>query len=162
MGSGKSLIGYSLAQKLHLPFIDLDKEIEKSTGCSISDFFRIHGETEFRKEERRLLMESGSQKNEFVMATGGGTPCFHDNMNWMNESGTTLYLQVSLETLVRRLKRDKQKRPLLSSLTDEKLSVFVNTLFREREQFYETAQLRISPENYTPESLIENITNLLR
>jgi len=161
MGSGKSFIGYSLAQKLHLPFIDLDKEIEKSTGCTISDFFRIHGEAEFRKEEKRLLREQGSHQAGFIMATGGGTPCFHDNMQWMNETGTTLYLRVSLKTLVKRLSADKQNRPLLASLPDEELLEGINSLFRERECFYKMSSIQMNAGSLSPDILVGKIAATL-
>lgn len=161
MGSGKSLIGFSLAQKLQTEFFDLDKEIEKKNSCSISEFFRIHGETEFRKEEASLLREIEGQHNSFVIATGGGTPCFHNNMKWMNETGKTLYLKVSVSTLINRLKKDKVNRPLLSSLTDNNLEVFIENLFKEREKYYLQSAMVVIPENFSSFTLLENITEML-
>ena len=161
MGSGKSLIGYSLAQKLQTEFFDLDKEIEKKFGCSISDFFRIHGETEFRKEEAFLLREIGNHHHSFVMATGGGTPCFHNNMIWMNETGNTLYLKLSVSTIIQRLKKDKADRPLLSELTDKNLEVFIEDLFKEREKYYVQSVMEVIPEHFTSITLLEYIAELL-
>lgn len=161
MGSGKSLIGYSLAQKFQTEFIDLDKEIEKKRGCSISDFFRIHGETEFRNEEATLLREIGSHHNSFVIATGGGTPCFHNNMRWMNETGKTIYLKVSVETLISRLKRDRINRPLISSLPDKNFETYIEALFKERENFYMQSAIELSPEIFTPGALFEHIKGIL-
>lgn len=161
MGSGKSLIGYSLAQKIQAEFFDLDKEIEKKSGCSISEFFRIHGESEFRNEEATLLREIGNHHNSFIMATGGGTPCFHNNMKWMNETGKTIYLRVSVETLISRLKRDKLNRPLISALTDKNLETFIDALFNERENFYMQSAMEVSPENFTKDALIEHIKGIL-
>jgi shikimate kinase len=161
MGSGKSLIGSSLSQKLQTEFFDLDKEIEKKFGHTISHFFKIHGELEFRKEEASLLREIANQHKSFVMATGGGTPCFHNNMKWMIETGNTIYLKVSVNSLIDRLKKDKAGRPLLSSLTDKNLEVFIEDLFKEREKYYMQSAMEVIPENFSTDNLLENIAELL-
>lgn len=161
MGAGKSLIGQSLAQRLNIPFYDLDKQIETLQGCSVSDFFKIHGEMEFRKEETRVMKEIVNHNNEFVIATGGGTPCFHNNMKWMNENGTTVYLNISKEALGRRLKREKLKRPLIANLSNEDIDSFIEKLLHERAGTYGESKFEISPEKYTPGILIETIIRLL-
>jgi shikimate kinase len=161
MGSGKSLIGYSLAQKLQTEFFDLDREIENKFGCSISHYFKIHGEMEFRKEETSLLRGIACHKKSFVMATGGGTPCFHNNMQWMNETGRTIYLRASVNTLINRLKKDKIRRPLLSALNNKNLEVYIEDLFTEREKYYVQSDMEVIPENFSSVTLVEYITEML-
>jgi shikimate kinase len=159
MGAGKSLIGHALAQRLQLPFFDLDRQIEIMHGCSVSDFFQIHGEQEFRKEETLILKETAKSNESFVIASGGGTPCFYGNMAWMNDHGITVYLNILPETLAKRLKRDRRNRPLIASLSDKELTLFVKKTLHEREEFYRMSHIEITPENYSPQGLIDHLAN---
>ena len=159
MGAGKSLIGHSLSQRLKLPFFDLDRQIEIRHACSVSDFFQIHGEPEFRKEETVILKETVGLNDSFVLASGGGTPCFFGNMEWMNKKGITVYLNILPAALSKRLKRDRRNRPLIASLSDQELTLFVEKTLKEREEYYRMSQIEITPENYSPHSLIDHLVS---
>ena len=120
MGSGKTTLGKAFAQAAHLQFIDLDWYIEERMHKAIKDLFAERGEEGFRQVERNMLHEAGEFEN-VVIAAGGGTPCFFDNIDYMNRTGETVFLNASFEALFRRLKVAKSKRPLLSGKTDEEL-----------------------------------------
>ena len=113
MGSGKSLIGKKLAEKLQFKFLDLDTAIEEYAGKSVAEIFVEKGEAAFREMEQKMVRQTDKLQNT-IIATGGGTPCFYENMDWMNKHGLTIFLEVSPEILAQRLKGEKQKRPLLA------------------------------------------------
>lgn len=125
-GSGKSTVGRLLAEELGLDFYDLDSEIESAQGKSIAEIFSDEGEEKFRSLESQALIKLIAKENSFVMAAGGGTPCFLDGIKIMNESGVTVYLETPIEVLISRTKR-KQHRPLLSENHDEKMRELLNT-----------------------------------
>ena len=135
MGSGKSTLGKALAQRCEVEFIDLDDYIEARSGKKIREIFADDGEAAFRDLERRMLLEV-SGKDCVLVACGGGTPCFGDNMELMNSHGTTILLQTSHERLFERLKRGRHKRPLIASLTDEELDVFISEQLAKRMPHY--------------------------
>lgn len=116
MGSGKSYVGSRLATELGLPFIDLDTEIEATAGKPITAIFAEDGEAEFRRLETEALRATAARP-AFVLATGGGAPCFHNNMDWMNANGTTVFLDPDLEVLLARLEGGRDHRPVLQSGT---------------------------------------------
>lgn len=138
MGSGKTTFGKSLAQKLNYKFIDTDKEIEGLVGMSIADLFKTKGENYFRTLERQLIEKMTVQNT--VIATGGGLPCFYDNMELLNQKGVTVYLKYSSEQLFERLKKDRDRRPLLLCKTDSELHVYIDVLLKQREVFYLKSQ----------------------
>ena len=115
MGSGKTTVGTLLAEKLHLPFIDLDRIIEKREQQSIADIFNTKGEAYFRLCEAQELSTIIKEASAFVLATGGGTPCFHDNMNLLNEHCTTFFLNCSAEEIRNRVTSSTENRPLFNS-----------------------------------------------
>ena len=119
-----------------LPFLDLDECIEEREGRSISEIFATDGERYFRETERRVLHELCGERDEFVMATGGGTPCFFDNMEYMNSMGSTLFLNTSLFVIVERLKKQRADRPLLAVYSDNELEFFVREHLESRLPFY--------------------------
>ena len=135
MGSGKSTLGKALAQRCEVEFIDLDDYIEARAGKKIREIFADDGEAAFRDLERRMLLEV-SGKDCVLVACGGGTPCVGDNMELMNSHGTTILLQTSHERLFERLKRGRHKRPLIASLTDEELDVFISEQLAKRMPHY--------------------------
>ena len=139
MGSGKSYWGRRLADTLQLPFYDLDALIVAHTGRSIPELFAEYGETGFRAIERNEILQLLSQPPSIV-ATGGGAPCFFDNMEQMNRFGRTIYLHVPVEVMAARLAKDMSKRPLLAGLTAEQLPAFIENLLQKRAPFYESAQ----------------------
>ncbi|MEJ7647242.1 MAG: shikimate kinase [Chryseolinea sp.] len=112
-GSGKSTLGAQLAQRLNMEFIDLDKEIEKFEGNLVTDIFAAKGEDHFRKVESTLLIELSQSNKNFIMATGGGAPCYHGGMKIINENGLSIFLDEPLEVLITRLEK-KIDRPLLN------------------------------------------------
>ncbi|MDE6090305.1 MAG: shikimate kinase [Duncaniella sp.] len=135
MGSGKSTLGKALAQRCDISFIDLDDYIEERAGKKIREIFAEDGEAAFRDLERRMLLEISDMDNVLV-ACGGGTPCFGDNMALMNSRGITVLLQTSHERLFERLKRGRHKRPLIASLTDEELDGFITEQLARRMVHY--------------------------
>ena len=139
MGSGKTTLGKAFAQAAHLQFIDLDWYIEERMHKAIKDLFAERGEEGFRQVERNMLHEAGEFEN-VVIAAGGGTPCFFDNIDYMNWTGDTVFLNASFEALFRRLKVAKSKRPLLSGKTDEELKEVIRNGLAERMAFYGKAK----------------------
>lgn len=158
MGSGKSSLAPKLAEALGIRHIDLDSYFEQKYKISIPLFFEKYGEVHFRKIEHQLLKEI-SQLPEFVMATGGGTPCFHDNMILMNHSGITIYLMLSSDILCKRLKKSKNKRPLLSAFNDEQLESFIHSHLIQREVFYKQAQIILDNPSPDPSRVAQFILN---
>jgi len=139
MGCGKSYMGKGLAKKLGWEFIDMDDFLEANEGMSISAIFKEGGETLFRELERNYL-HATLDFTQTVIATGGGAPCFFDNMDWMNENGQTIYLETPVSILVERLKSETAHRPLLADKTDDQLTEFIAKKLSERKQFYGQAQ----------------------
>jgi shikimate kinase len=142
MGAGKTRGGRILSEKLGLKFLDLDEWIEQEEGQSVSEIFRDRGEATFRELEAAYLRRTSGMSG-IIVATGGGTPCFFENIDWMKENGFTIYLRASVETLVERLKMDKDKRPLLAGLADETLKSTIESRLLERSPFYEKAFLEV-------------------
>ena len=138
MGSGKTTVGKLLAKKMNLPFIDLDLFIENRYRKSVGEIFAEKGEANFREIERKALQEV-SQFENLVISTGGGAPCFFDNMNIMNEAGTCIYLKVGIEELAKRLNCGKGKRPLIKDKNPEELKEFISVNLEKREPFYNQA-----------------------
>jgi shikimate kinase len=139
MGSGKSSTGQLLASQLDYNFIDLDKFIEKEYKMTIPEIFSSKGEKEFRAMEHNCLKKVVEKENT-VVACGGGTPCYYGNMELMNNNGTTVYLKMSVDTLVNRLLHAKDKRPLILNKTEKELKEFVNRQLEKREDIYHKAQ----------------------
>ena len=143
MASGKSTFGKELAKDKGLPFLDLDERVESREGRSISEIFAKEGEEYFRKREREILHEICNEADEFVLATGGGTPCFFDNMDYMNQVGTTVFLNTSPLVIVDRLKRQRADRPLLAMYSDDELEFFVREHLESRLSFYLKAKEQV-------------------
>lgn len=141
MGCGKSTLGRNVGRLSGVEFIDLDKYIETRFHANIRDIFASRGEEGFRSIERSLLHEVGEFDN-VIVACGGGTPCFFDNMDYMNEAGTTVYLDTSLAKLHTRLMRGRHKRPLIAGKSDTELMEFIVGALAERMPFYSKARER--------------------
>lgn len=135
MGSGKSTLGKALAERCEIEFVDLDDYIEARAGKKIREIFADDGEAAFRELERSSLLEV-SEKTNVLVACGGGTPCFGDNMKLMNERGTTVLLQTSHDRLFERLKCGRAKRPLIANLSDEELDGFIDEQLAKRMPHY--------------------------
>ncbi len=161
MGSGKSTIGKALAKDLGFSFIDLDSYIERRYLKKISEIFEEHGEDGFRKKENCLLREI-SDLERVVISTGGGAACFYDNMDLMNKTGVSVYLRLSLDTLVERLKCAKAMRPLIQSKTDEELPGFIQQMLDIREPFYNQATYIVDNNTDDPTIAVKKIEELLK
>lgn len=164
MGSGKSIIGKNLAAELKIPFIDIDAEIEKHENSSISKIFSNHGEIYFRNLENKILKMILSGSGSFVLATGGGTPCYGNNMAIMStmEDVQTVYLKTPLDLLVSRLLADDQKRPLLAHLDSEPdLSDFIRKHLFERVFYYSQANFTIENNTEDPKAVLTEIMQKL-
>ncbi|GHV64217.1 shikimate kinase [Bacteroidia bacterium] len=140
MGVGKTLYGKKLAAEWGLRFIDLDEYISMIEQHSVSAIFATKGEQYFRDLELHCLHEICHLFDDFVLSTGGGTPCFGDNMEYMNEQGHTIFVNADVDTIVGRLSKHKLKRPLLSKLNDTELRDFVVTHLTERMPYYQQAK----------------------
>lgn len=145
MGAGKTTAGRELAKELNLEFIDLDHFIQARYQKTISQIFQEMGETEFRNIESNVLKEVGEFEN-VVISTGGGTPCFFDNMDYMNHAGTTIYLRATPQSLSARLNTCKEKRPLIKDKSEEELLSFVTENLEKREPYYSKATIIYEPE----------------
>lgn len=141
MGSGKSTLGRALAKASGLGFIDLDNYIETRFHRNIRDLFAECGEDGFRDIERRMLHEV-SDFEDVIVACGGGTPCFYDNMERMNLAGLTVLLESSHEKLLQRLKLGRRRRPLIASMSDDELDVYIRKALESRMPFYSVASVR--------------------
>ncbi|MGY3053458.1 shikimate kinase [Pedobacter sp. UYEF25] len=139
MGCGKSTKAKQLAQKLNCPVIDLDSEIEKRSGKSVADYFDEFGEAKFRQFETETLKDF-PYPDRCVVATGGGLPCFFDNIDWMRANGKTVYLEMKPAQLVSRL-QNRDKRPLIKNMNDEELLIFIEGKLQERNKFYRRAEV---------------------
>jgi shikimate kinase len=140
MGSGKSTVSRKLAHQLGYLCFDLDDLFEQRFKITVADFFARYDESLFRRLESQLLKETAVLDN-VVIATGGGTPCFYDNMVWMNMSGITIFLEMSVPAIISRLHNSKKKRPLLLDKTADELNDFVLEHLRHRNIFYSQARL---------------------
>jgi len=140
MGAGKTTAGKELAKALNLNFIDLDHFIQARFQKTVGQIFQDVGEAEFRNMERNILREVG-EFEDIVVSTGGGAPCFFDNMDYMNHAGTTIYLKAHPEALSARLNTCKEKRPLIKDKNEEELYLFIVENLEKREPYYNQAKI---------------------
>ena len=143
MGSGKSTFGRKLAAQLDYRFEDLDEKFCPITGFSIASFFDKFGENAFREKEREILVNFIENGGNVVIATGGGTPCYLDNMDLMNNAGITVFLDVPVDILSKRLAESKGDRPLLGNVPPDGLKDFISQHLQSRMMFYLKAKVRI-------------------
>lgn len=161
MGAGKTTLGKALARTLNVSFIDLDWYIEERFHKSIPDIFNERGEEGFRTLERNMLREAG-EFEDVVIATGGGTPCFFDNMDYMNRQGQTVFLDVPTEVLFRRLRAATQQRPILQGKTNDDLRTFIEEALEKRLPFYTQAHYRFDGSRLESRSQIAESVAQLR
>ena len=139
--SGKSRLGKYISSMTDLCFIDLDLEIEKKLDSNVKDIFEIKGEKFFRKFETKTLKEIIESESNFILATGGGTPCFNENMSIINNSGVSIFIDVKREILHERISRNN-KRPLLSGAVS--LDKNLSDLYKERIEYYQKSKYHVS------------------
>ncbi len=157
MGSGKTHWGRKLSEKLGLPFFDLDEQVVNSEEKSVNEIFSQHGEEYFRQKEKEVLHIITESHSSFVMACGGGTPCYFNNVEYMNQAGTTVWLNTPLPALYTRLLKEREARPLLKDLSDQQLKAFIGKKFSDRKIYYEQAEVFIEDEDISLDQFIEKI-----
>jgi shikimate kinase len=143
MGCGKTTLGRRLSEHLNLQFVDMDHYIEERNLKTIPQIFEQEGESEFRNKERKALEEL-SEFTDIVIATGGGAPCFFDNIDLMNHSGKTIYLNIDPAILADRLLKSKTERPLIKGKSREELVAFIDETLKKRNEFYKQAKFQIT------------------
>lgn len=161
MGAGKTTLGKAFSREEGLTFVDLDWYIEERFHKTIAQIFAERGEEGFRELERRMLHEVSEFEN-VVIATGGGTPCHFDNMEYMNACGETVFLEVDVDVLFRRLKVAKQQRPLLAQKTDEELKEFIVSALAGRKPYYSKAKHIFRADELEDRQQIQNSVNALK
>ncbi len=161
MGAGKTTVGRGLARSLALPFYDLDRYVEGRYHRTIPDIFEENGEEGFRRMERNVLHEV-AEFEDVVISCGGGTPCFFDNMEYMNRQARTVFLKASPDVLSAHLKMGKTRRPLLEGKTEEEMRRFVRDSLAVREPFYRRAQYTLEIGYLDTRGKIEETVRSLR
>lgn len=164
MASGKSSIGKRLAKKLNYKFVDLDDYIEDKENMSVSKIFKKKGEVYFRKQESHYLKKLLKKDKNMILAVGGGTPCYSDNMKLILESENvkSIYLKASLSTLANKLMEKKAKRPLIAHIeTLEAMTEFIGKHLFERMPFYEQAEVHVSIDGKDKDEVTEEVAKKL-
>lgn len=158
MGCGKSTLGRKLATALNLAFIDLDTFLEEKYFRTIPQIFAEDGEAEFRRKEQSVLHEVSAFDN-VIVATGGGAPCFFDNMEVMNNTGFCIFLDVDTDSLVNRLIHAKTERPIIKGKSQDELHHFIDEMMLKRRPYYEKARHILKGNEIKPEQVIELLTS---
>jgi shikimate kinase len=156
MGSGKTHWAAKLGALLNIPVFDLDAEIEKAEHKTVAEIFAGKGENYFRRKENDVLKSFG-EKTDFILATGGGAPCFFDSMEWMNKHGITIWIDEPVETIAARLEKEKSHRPLLTNVDSENLVNFLAQMRDKRKPFYSSAKFHLSGNNITEKDFLKII-----
>lgn len=157
MGTGKSSVGSRLAQRLRMQFLDMDREIEHLLGMSVERIFRVHGEKRFRSEESIMARKLAMREN-LVIATGGGVVMNPDNIEALKKNGIVVRLEATPEDILSRVSRKKGTRPLLKK--DVKVDQIKNML-KEREEYYNMADLTIDTSGKDLDDIVNNIINYI-
>ncbi len=158
MGSGKTYWGKQIASQLGYPFFDLDEEIVKTEKKSITEIFAAHGEEHFRMIERETLESIIDDHESMVLSSGGGTPCFFNNIERMKKYGVVIWLNTHVEIILQRLLKEKASRPLLKNIADEDMKSYIIRKLNERRIYYEQADVIVDNENsITTNEFIQSI-----
>lgn len=158
MGSGKTTTGRQLAALLNYHFIDLDKLIETTYKTSIPLLFKKYDEHAFRLIEQKMLQETKTY-SQTIISTGGGAPCFFDNMDFINQWGISIYLKLSTEALFERLIKAQKNRPLIKNVEEHDLHDHIQKTLKERELYYLKAHIVINALNTGPEEILKALEN---
>lgn len=159
MGVGKTHWGKQLSKKLSIPFFDLDAVIEEDTGKTITEIFEQEGEESFRTKEREVLYLLSESHESMILSCGGGAPCFFNNIDYMNEKGTTIWINTPFDILLGRLRQNKETRPLLKDLDDEQLKAYIVKKNSDRHIFYDRAKIKINDNHIKVDEFIKLIYN---
>jgi shikimate kinase len=160
MGSGKTTIGRMLSRSTKRPFVDLDHTIENQQGKTISTLFEEAGEAAFRELERQTLLDC-EHNNPSIISTGGGVPCYFDNMDVMKHSGITIYLKTSPTELAKRLKQVAATRPLLKDIEYAQLPSHIEVMLSKREPFYLKADHVIETDGLSDTSVMQRCMDII-
>lgn len=160
MGAGKSTVGRRLANRMDIPFVDLDDAFEAKYRYSIPRFFDHFGEERFREFEHQCLKEVSKENENAVISTGGGTACFHDNLQLMHDHGISVYIKMHPKSLAHRLNNARRLRPIVSDIQNEDMLEFIEEQLAKREIFYEQAMLTVKGESLDIDGLAEAINQL--
>jgi shikimate kinase len=158
MGSGKSFWADKLGKLLNIPSFHLDDEIERAEQKTIAEIFDEKGEDYFRQKETEVL-KSFSDKNNFILSVGGGTPCFNNNMDWMNENGITIWIDEPIEIIKKRLLKEKSHRPLIANVADEDLYSFLSDMHEKRSVYYAKAKHNLKQDEISEQGFLKIILN---
>jgi shikimate kinase len=159
MGAGKTTLGKQLAERLNYRFYDLDDMFEISTGYSIGSFFEKFGEAAFRQKEREILFNHLDDV-QTVIATGGGTPCYADNMAIMNQKGMTVFIETGFETIMKRLAGKFHDRPMLKHIPHDQLPSFIREHMKSRLEYYSKAMIKVDGEDIDLKVIIDAVRSI--
>ena len=160
MASGKTTVGFDLANLLGYKFIDLDVYIEEKHHKTIKAIFDLYGEDKFREYENESLLEVSALQGDIVIASGGGTSCFYNSIDFMNKVGITIYLKVGVGELLSRIIESKAERPLLWGKNKEEMNDYIIRVLEERKKYYEKAKITIDYHQLDKNQLANTIRSL--
>lgn len=162
-GSGKTTLAKRLAKVLNLHVVDTDKRVEQMVGAAISDIFFYEGEEYFRRSEREVVEALVAEERDMIVATGGGLPTWGDNMERLNECGTTIYLRRTPEQILSRLTAfGREKRPMFRGKSDEELMEFMHAQMAVREPYYSKATITVDCSTLSDDDVVERIVKELK
>ena len=162
MGSGKTLVSKELSILNNFKIFDLDTEISKQNNRSITEIFKEKGEIFFRKTEKEVLEKILSTEKNIILSLGGGTPCYYNNINRINEKTISVFLKTNVKTLAQRLSSEKDKRPLIQNISNEDLPEFIAKHLFERNPFYNQAKITINTDNLSAREIAEEILTQIK
>lgn len=162
MGSGKTLVSKELSILNNFKIFDLDTEISKQNNRSITEIFKEKGEIFFRKTEKEVLEKILSSEKNIILSLGGGTPCYYNNIDSINEKTISVFLKTNVKTLAQRLSSEKDKRPLIQNISNEDLPEFIAKHLFERNPFYNQAKITINTDNLSAIEIAEEILSQIK
>ena len=162
MGSGKTLVSKELSILNNFKIFDLDTEISKQNNRSITEIFKEKGEIFFRKTEKEVLEKILSTEKNIILSLGGGTPCYYNNIDSINEKTISIFLKTNVKTLEQRLSSEKDKRPLIQNISNEDLPEFIAKHLFERNPFYNQAKITINTDNLSAREIAEEILTQIK
>ena len=162
MGSGKNLISKELSNLNNFKIFDLDTEISKQNNRSITEIFKKKGEIFFRKTEKEVLEKILSTEKNIILSLGGGTPCYYNNIDSINEKTISVFLKTNVKTLAQRLSSEKDKRPLIQNISNEDLPEFIAKHLFERNPFYNQAKITINTDSLSAREIAEEILTQIK
>ena len=162
MGSGKTLVSKELSILNNFKIFDLDTEISKQNNRSITEIFKEKGEIFFRKTEKEVLEKILSTEKNIILSLGGGTPCYYNNIDSINEKTISVFLKTNVKTLAQRLSLEKDKRPLIQNISNEDLPEFIAKHLFERNPFYNQAKITINTDNLSAREIAEEILTQIK